>query len=216
MEKFVIQGGSPLSGEITAAGNKNAALPILAACLLTDEELVLTKPAANPRHGGADRAAREPRRQGGLDSATTSFASGASAVADTTPDDDLSSRIRASFLLAGPLLARFGQANMLAARGATSSAAVASTAPRRVPRHGGHRKGERECRDRAPSEGLKPARSSSTRPPSRRRRTRSWPPCSRRARPPLDNAACEPHVQDLGKLPVTLGRPDRRHRLERR
>jgi UDP-N-acetylglucosamine 1-carboxyvinyltransferase len=36
MEKFVIQGGSPLSGEITPAGNKNAALPILAACLLTE------------------------------------------------------------------------------------------------------------------------------------------------------------------------------------
>src|SRR5215213_8854498 len=42
MEKFVIQGGAPLSGEIVAAGNKNAALPILAACLLTDEEVVLT------------------------------------------------------------------------------------------------------------------------------------------------------------------------------
>src|SRR6266480_4529800 len=41
MEKFVIQGGVPLSGEITAAGNKNAALPIIAACLLTDEELLL-------------------------------------------------------------------------------------------------------------------------------------------------------------------------------
>src|SRR5690348_1587742 len=41
MEKFVITGGSPLSGEIVAAGNKNAALPILAACLLTDEEVVL-------------------------------------------------------------------------------------------------------------------------------------------------------------------------------
>jgi UDP-N-acetylglucosamine 1-carboxyvinyltransferase len=32
MEKFVIQGGVPLSGEIVAAGNKNAALPIIAAC----------------------------------------------------------------------------------------------------------------------------------------------------------------------------------------
>ena len=42
MEKFVIQGGTALSGEITAAGNKNAALPILAACLLTEEEVVLT------------------------------------------------------------------------------------------------------------------------------------------------------------------------------
>src|SRR5215203_2882039 len=41
VEKFIIQGGVPLSGEIVPAGNKNAALPILAACLLTDEELVI-------------------------------------------------------------------------------------------------------------------------------------------------------------------------------
>src|SRR5512132_4342145 len=40
-ESFVIQGGRPLSGRIRAAGNKNAALPILAACLLTDEPVVL-------------------------------------------------------------------------------------------------------------------------------------------------------------------------------
>ena len=37
MEKFVIEGGVPLSGTLTAAGNKNGALPIIAACLLTDE-----------------------------------------------------------------------------------------------------------------------------------------------------------------------------------
>ena len=41
MEKFVIQGGEPLSGEVAVAGNKNAALPILAACLLTEEEVLL-------------------------------------------------------------------------------------------------------------------------------------------------------------------------------
>ena len=41
MEKFVIEGGVPLSGTIVPAGNKNAALPLLAACLLTDEEVVL-------------------------------------------------------------------------------------------------------------------------------------------------------------------------------
>src|SRR5436305_14458987 len=41
MEKFVIEGGVPLSGTIVPAGNKNAALPILAACLLTDDEVVL-------------------------------------------------------------------------------------------------------------------------------------------------------------------------------
>src|SRR5919107_1364986 len=40
-EKFVIEGGTPLSGRIAPAGNKNAALPALAACLLTEEEVVL-------------------------------------------------------------------------------------------------------------------------------------------------------------------------------
>src|SRR3954467_14734212 len=41
MEKFVIEGGTPLSGTIAPAGNKNAALPALAACLLTEQEVVL-------------------------------------------------------------------------------------------------------------------------------------------------------------------------------
>ncbi|MCA1481461.1 hypothetical protein I6F37_41775, partial [Bradyrhizobium sp. NBAIM08] len=41
MDKFVIEGGYPLSGTVVPAGNKNAALPILAACLLTEEELVI-------------------------------------------------------------------------------------------------------------------------------------------------------------------------------
>src|SRR5881409_3426605 len=41
-ESFVIAGGRPLNGTIRAAGNKNGALPILAACLLTDEPVRLT------------------------------------------------------------------------------------------------------------------------------------------------------------------------------
>ncbi len=41
MEKFVIEGRHRLSGEVIASGNKNAALPILAACLLTDQPVIL-------------------------------------------------------------------------------------------------------------------------------------------------------------------------------
>src|SRR6059036_3224806 len=41
MEKFVIEGGAPLSGTVVPAGNKNAALPLLACALLTDEDVVL-------------------------------------------------------------------------------------------------------------------------------------------------------------------------------
>ena len=41
MEQFIIQGGIPLKGEVSASGNKNAALPLMAACLLTDEPIIL-------------------------------------------------------------------------------------------------------------------------------------------------------------------------------
>ena len=41
MTSFVIEGGHPLQGEIRPVGNKNAALPMLAACLLTDEPVTL-------------------------------------------------------------------------------------------------------------------------------------------------------------------------------
>src|ERR1700679_3606714 len=41
MEKFVIEGGAPLSGTLVPAGNKNGALPILACAILTEEEIVV-------------------------------------------------------------------------------------------------------------------------------------------------------------------------------
>ena len=101
----------PLSGTITPAGNKNGALPIIAACLLTDEEVVLSNV---PRIAdveamleliallGARAVDRPPRR--GQDRRF--------GLPSTTVDIALADRIRASFLLAGPLLARFGSATM--------------------------------------------------------------------------------------------------------
>ena len=41
MDRFIIQGGNPLQGEVIPSGNKNAALPLLAACVLTDEPITL-------------------------------------------------------------------------------------------------------------------------------------------------------------------------------
>src|ERR687892_1733797 len=104
MEKFVIRGGAPLSGEITVAGNKNAALPILAACLLTDEELVLTN-VPRIRDTETQIAVLEGI---GVRARWTDgeLRLQADAVRDTSPDEALAARIRASFLLAGPLLAR--------------------------------------------------------------------------------------------------------------
>jgi UDP-N-acetylglucosamine 1-carboxyvinyltransferase len=111
MEKFVIQGGVPLSGELTAAGNKNAALPILAACLLTDEELLLHR-VPRIRDTEAQIALLEHLGVEVSWTGDNSLRLCAAGVADPVVDEDLSSRIRASFLLAGPLLARCGEARM--------------------------------------------------------------------------------------------------------
>src|SRR3954465_8506924 len=111
MEKFVIQGGVPLSGELTVAGNKNAALPILSACLLTEEELLLHR-VPRIRDTEAQIALLEQLGVEVAWVADNSVRLCARDVTETTVDEDLSSRIRASFLLAGPLLARFGEARM--------------------------------------------------------------------------------------------------------
>ena len=111
MEKFVIQGGVPLSGEITAAGNKNAALPILAACLLTEEELVIANvPRIRDTEAQIALLADLGVETEWVEDNTIRLC--AKNVKDTTLDEDLSAAIRASFLMAGPLLARFGEVHM--------------------------------------------------------------------------------------------------------
>jgi UDP-N-acetylglucosamine 1-carboxyvinyltransferase len=111
MEKFVIEGGQPLSGTIVPAGNKNAALPVLAATLLTEEEVVLRNV---PRIRDVE-AQLELLRGLGADvewRADNVVAVCTAAVRSSSVDPALAERIRASFLLAGPLLARFGKATM--------------------------------------------------------------------------------------------------------
>src|SRR4029079_9735136 len=111
MEKFVIQGGAPLSGELTVAGNKNAALPILAACLCTEEELVLDR-VPKIRDTEAQIALLERLGVEVEWIADNSIRLCAAGVSEPSVDEELSNKIRASFLLAGPLLARFGEARM--------------------------------------------------------------------------------------------------------
>ncbi|MGE5407694.1 MAG: UDP-N-acetylglucosamine 1-carboxyvinyltransferase [Syntrophothermus sp.] len=111
MEKFVIEGGAPLAGELTVAGNKNAALPILAACLLTEEDLLLHRV---PRIRDTEAQIALLERLGveveWVDANSVRLC--AAGVSAPEVDEQLSSQIRASFLLAGPLLARFGSARM--------------------------------------------------------------------------------------------------------
>jgi UDP-N-acetylglucosamine 1-carboxyvinyltransferase len=111
MDKFIIEGGQPLSGTVVPAGNKNAALPVLAATLLTREEVVLRNiPRIRDVEAQLDLlrdlgAAVEWREENVV-------AVCAADVRGTAVDAALAERIRASFLLAGPLLSRFGSAIM--------------------------------------------------------------------------------------------------------
>src|SRR5919108_3668051 len=110
-DAFVIEGARPLTGTIRAAGNKNGALPILAACLLTDEPVLLSN---IPRIRDVDTML-ELLADLGADATWTGpneVRVQAADVAKHEPDPRLCSKIRASFLLAGPLLARFGRATM--------------------------------------------------------------------------------------------------------
>src|SRR3978361_833554 len=111
MENCCVEGGVPPSGEGTGAGNKTAPLPILAACLLTEEELLLHR-VPRIRDTEAQIALLEQLGVEVAWVADNSVRLCARGVTETPVDEELSSRIRASFLLAGPLLARFGEARM--------------------------------------------------------------------------------------------------------
>jgi UDP-N-acetylglucosamine 1-carboxyvinyltransferase len=108
MEAFVIEGGHRLSGTVKAAGNKNGALPILASTLLTSEPVTLSNV---PRIRDVDTML-ELLADVGADVAWTGANEVRVHAAEVTKyelDAVLCGRMRASFLLAGPLLARLGR-----------------------------------------------------------------------------------------------------------
>ncbi len=106
MTSFVIEGGHPLEGAIRPIGNKNAALPLLATCLLTDETVTL--------HNVPDIGDVRTMLQilSGLGVAVNAQGAtihlNARGVNSTQPDADLFAQIRGSLTLMGPLLARHG------------------------------------------------------------------------------------------------------------
>jgi len=111
VEKFVIEGGRPLSGTVVPAGNKNAALPALAASLLTEQEVVVRNV---PRIGDVDTMLSLLERLGVRVEWREEHvvALRAETLTGSEVDRVLSERIRASFLCAGPLLARLGRVQM--------------------------------------------------------------------------------------------------------
>jgi len=111
MSTLLIEGGQRLSGSVEVEGNKNAALPLLAACLLTAEECVLTNV---PRISDVEVMARLILDLGGEVEGigSTTLRVRCPEIVKDEPDPALFGRLRGSVLLLGPLLARRGRAQL--------------------------------------------------------------------------------------------------------
>jgi UDP-N-acetylglucosamine 1-carboxyvinyltransferase len=204
MQKFVIEGGVPLSGTIVPAGNKNGALPILAACLLTDDEVILRNV---PRIRDVEAMTLLLEQLGArvqwLGPGEISIDS--STVDSWEVDQELAERIRASFLLAGPLLARFGRAQMpppggdvIGRRRLDPHLDAFRTLGARVDEERGH------IRLEAPL-GLKPCDFLMDEPSVMATENALMAAALTRGPTVIRNAASEPHVQDLARMLVAMG-----------
>jgi UDP-N-acetylglucosamine 1-carboxyvinyltransferase len=108
MDKFIIEGGVSLNGEVTPAGNKNAALPLLAAALLTEEPIILHNiPQIQDTLVMRKLIESLGVQIENLDATSWRVTARDLRLADLNPD--LCRRIRASILIAGPLSARIGE-----------------------------------------------------------------------------------------------------------
>lgn len=204
MSRFVIRGGRPLSGVHRAPGNKNAALPMLAACLLTDEPVTLENlPAIDDvrvmlellAHLGVDVQCDDQARRVRLQAAR---------IRATRLDRMLCGRVRSAILFAGPLLARCGAATIYPPGGDVIGRRRVDTHIEGLRRLGASAalRGHYAFRARGGLTGaevlLDEASVTAT-------ENLVMAAVLARGRTTLYNAACEPHVQDLCHMLVAMG-----------
>jgi len=202
VDSFVIEGGHPLAGTIRAAGNKNGALPILAACLLTGEPVRLSNV---PRIRDVETMV-ELLADLGVDiswAGPNEVAVHAAGVTKLELDEELCRQIRASFLLAGPLLARFGRVTVPPPGGdvigrrrldphihAFAELGAEIVADRGYEMHADALRGTRIFLDEASVMATENTVMAAV---------------LAEGETTIANAACEPHVQDLCRFLVALG-----------
>jgi UDP-N-acetylglucosamine 1-carboxyvinyltransferase len=205
METFVIDGGTPLTGTVVPAGNKNGALPILAASLLTSEVLVV---ANVPRISDVD-SMLELLAGIGVAVEWTGDNEVRLCAKDVTGEEELdrgcAERIRASFLLAGPLLARFGKASMPPPGGDVIGR-------RRLDPHldalgalGATMTHGRDIVLEAPNGGLRAAQIFMDEPSVMATENALLAAVLTPGETLIGNAASEPHVQDLARMLSKMG-----------
>ena len=201
-DAFVIEGSHSLNGTIRAAGNKNGALPILAATLLTTEPVVLENV---PRISDVETMI-ELLADLGADIGWTGpneVRVHTANVAKSSPDPRLCSRMRASFLLAGPLLSRFGSATMAPPGGDVIGRRRLDPHIHAFAELGADVDTEHPYDLR--TDGLRGADVFLDEASVMATENTIMAAVLTRGETVLGNAACEPHVQDLCRFLVSLG-----------
>jgi UDP-N-acetylglucosamine 1-carboxyvinyltransferase len=203
LETFVIEGGVPLSGTVRPSGNKNAALPTLAACLLTADPITLENvPRIRDVEAMIALLVDIGVEVEWLDGNTVRV--WAAEVTRTRLDADLCTRIRASILLAGPLLARFGTAEVPPPGGDVIGRRRVDTHLMAFAALGADVEATREYRLRAPG-GLTGADMHLDEASVTGTENAIMAAVLARGTSVVRNAACEPHVQDLCRLLNAMG-----------
>jgi UDP-N-acetylglucosamine 1-carboxyvinyltransferase len=200
--RFLVRGGRPLRGTVRPAGNKNAALPILAATVLADGVVELDN---IPRIRDVETMLALLQDLGG----TAEWTAANTVKVDTRPlrpkplDPALCAKIRASILLAGPMLARFGVVTLPPPGGdvigrrrvdthflALEQLGASVTVGDRYELEGRNLTGADIFLDEPSVTGTENALMAAV---------------MAKGRTVLRNAACEPHVQDLARALVAMG-----------
>ena len=202
MQSFVIEGGRPLSGTVRASGNKNGALPILAACVLASEEVrlsnvprirdvetmveLLADLGADVEWTGPNEVRIDPQD-----------------LTRTDLDAELAREIRASFLLAGPLLARFGRVTVPPPGGDVIGRRRLDTHVHAFAALGAavHIDGVYELA----SDGLRGTRMYLDEASVMGTENAIMAAVLAEGETVLGNAACEPHIQDLCRFLASIG-----------
>ena len=205
LTSLVVEGGHRLEGRIDVEGNKNAALPLLAACLLTDRACVLTNV---PRIKDVQVMSDLLRGLGAVieGEGTTTLQVDCSEVTGDVPDRDLVGRLRGSVLLCGPLLARRGRVCLAPPGGDFPARRTLSAHLQALEAMGGRRLTDRggdfvlEVPD-----GLRPAsvylvEASVTGTETALLAAAAAPGVSE-----IRHAACEPHVAELCRFLTRMG-----------
>ena len=202
MEKFIIEGGHPLAGSVRPGGSKNEVLPVLAATLITDQTVTLDNV---PRIEDVLIMLQIMERMGGrhqwLGPNTVEINN--SGVSHGEAPADLCRKLRASILLAGPLLARFGSTTLSPPGGDVIGR-------RRLDTHFGGFTAlgatvEFDAMIRISSPGLTGADIVLDEPSVTGTENILMAAVLATGRSIIRNAACEPHVQGLCRMLVALG-----------